>query len=996
MALTLDSLKPIFPKYDYKYTERPKAACSTYLSDRNPFNLPQASEYQIEDVPRMSLSSSTPAPLPPSASNYDGQLLTSNTIDCKGKSRGLFFHHHPQGNVNVICVKLSEDCKSPVPVICRERTKTRCTQTRYRESSAQTRPYLPELANDKENYETNEVYQISQLLDSYQPPGEYEAKVVERTRRRRQYEKALKLLNNKYKEKHQSVVEALEWEDWVAREEYIQDCQMLRMQIVEKMFENREKNLRQMSEQRISFSTERIQAKRFGQLRKIQIEYDREMRRLEAKKLKINRNYRKGNIIQEHIDPASDLHAPQMRFGVNPNRRHFVGFRKNFDDRIDELDRQRDVGRVSSLACPFRKLKTWAKPKERMKEVTQRFCSDENLKNMYDSLKGLRMKSEAPKRAPKCLRKKATSFKPEEVFKCEELIEEQRSITSFIAQPLDESIKTDIHDDREFVEEQEPPTDQQVHEKIQIKSDDEIAGILGEFEGTTLGNLLQFLSDELGRLKLQKKFQAIHLLAKKERWWREAAEAGQRQKENKQREEQEELFAKAYETRQDTSSLFLESVLEREFNFTHQTLARDKITQLAEEVPEFDQDELDLEIILSKGKDRQAYDRMVISDCVRNQVFAVAEERFAKMKVEKLHATHLRAIEEELYASVEKALADEFQVPEGICIVGEILDELIDNAVTYDFDIFTPSSSSLESAFDTQQEVNDIISKLLQLVTQKSDEECNFFDLTAEKEAKALIRKLIRKTIPQKRWKDESERIVEQTLSDTFNEAVYELECLKASQQVRADDRLNEVISEIYNRLEECWGKNNEHKTQGETSASDISGFLKSVPSNIDIFENSSANTVSSGESPDDRMINEEINLMKKIEYIDAKNLEKYEPIEICRCHERFNLLEKTSKSWKSLSSLENEFSDKPITSTSSEENLSFSSHYKDLISEPFSRAVYPDLPVEFQDDEDRVKLMTEGSYERASACIERASIYQEKPRCSCYRSRDGLRRSSF
>ncbi|XP_055917465.1 cilia- and flagella-associated protein 91-like [Eupeodes corollae] len=949
MALTVESLKPIFPKYDYKYTERPKAACATYLSDRNPFNIPLANnvgEYQMEEMTQ-----------PLRAASNCGQQLTTTTFkdthqDWKGKSRGLFFHHHPHGDLNVNCVKLSEDCKSPVPVICRERTKTRCTQTRYRESSAQTRPYLPEIANNKENYENFEVYQISKLIDSYQPPGEYEAKVVERARRRRKYEQTLKLLNTRNKEKHQFVVEAMEWEDWVAREEYIQGCQMLRMEIVEKMFRNREENLRKMSIQRISHSTARIEAKRQAQLQKINIEYDRGMRILEAKKQKVNRCYRKGNIIQEHIDPASDLHAPQMRFGVNPNRRHFVGFRKHFDDRIDELDKQRDDGSLSSLACPFRKLKTWSKPKERMKEVTQRFCSDENLKNVYESLRGIRINPVGDsERDPKCLKRKAKTDKPIDTLK---VVQMQISMAN-LYKPDDEPIDPEIKVKQELSEETQEVTTQPKIDEIPFKSEDEIANILGEFEGTTLGKLLQFLGDELERLKLQKKFQAIHLLAKKERWWREAAEAGLRQKENKQREEQNELFAKAYETRQDTSSLFLESVLEREFNFTQESLARQNIAELAKQFPEFDQEELDHKIMLSQGKDKNTYDLMVVSDFVRNNVLAVAEERFAKMKVDRLQGAYVRVIEEELYASVEKALAIEFQTPEAVCIVGEVLDELIDNAVTYEFDIISPSSS--ESEFNTQLEVNYIINKLLVLAIKTPSEKSDFLDstdvdtkLTAEKEAKALIRKLIRKTIPQERWKPESERIVEQTLSDTFNEAINEIECLKASRQVQADDRLHEVISEIYHRMAECWGRKFESNkapsnSTEESSQSEISGVLRSVTSNIDIFDTGSLS------SPDGAIADNESESLIKLHYLHPKKVHNYARVEL-------NRLEEDSQT----SGKSNTLSTKPI---------------------------YPDLPDSSgnltDNGDDRVRLMSV-SYERESACFENACAFQGKPQDSCAR----------
>lgn len=47
----------------------------------------------------------------------------------------------------------------------------------------------------------------------------------------------------------------------------------------------------------------------------------------------VKRKYAPANVANEHIEPGSNLYAPQMRFGIHPKHRHFMAFKTHFEAR---------------------------------------------------------------------------------------------------------------------------------------------------------------------------------------------------------------------------------------------------------------------------------------------------------------------------------------------------------------------------------------------------------------------------------------------------------------------------------------------------------------------------------------------------------------------------------------------------------------------------------------------------------------------------------------
>lgn len=118
--------------------------------------------------------------------------------------------------------------------------KTSGCQTVYREGSAQTVPYFP-TPRYRRGAETPELLLIADLIKGDGEPGRVEADIVLRARKRRNWEKMLQQIADGLIEpnERQLILEAIEWEQWLAREEEIEDEQSQRLDYVQQALNER-------------------------------------------------------------------------------------------------------------------------------------------------------------------------------------------------------------------------------------------------------------------------------------------------------------------------------------------------------------------------------------------------------------------------------------------------------------------------------------------------------------------------------------------------------------------------------------------------------------------------------------------------------------------------------------------------------------------------------------------------------------------------------------
>jgi len=267
---------------------------------------------------------------------------------------------------------------------------------------------LPEVLETR-NFKKLELFSLPSVLPGSNKPGLHEVEVLERARKRWAFSDALKVHFQRLlcearkvaiKTEFKEILEAFEWEQWIQREEDIQECQMMRLQIVIKMFDKREKEMHAASKSRIEKACERIEERRLAGLRKNEIEFQRGMRRLEIQVTKTPRRWEKQKPMHSLGSPCSEFYAPLLRYGVDPAHRNYVSKtgRNAFDMRIDKLEKKVNM---NQLKCPFRKLKDWSKPKKYDQEYERNFCKEDNLQKLFECLKALRTQADREKEEPK-------------------------------------------------------------------------------------------------------------------------------------------------------------------------------------------------------------------------------------------------------------------------------------------------------------------------------------------------------------------------------------------------------------------------------------------------------------------------------------------------------------------------------------------------------------------------------------------------------------------
>ncbi|CAH8299448.1 unnamed protein product, partial [Schistosoma turkestanicum] len=111
-----------------------------------------------------------------------------------------------------------------------------------------------------------------------------------------------------------------------------------------------------------------------------------------------------------------------------------------------------------------------------------------------------------------------------------------------------------------------------------------IEDILGQFECDSLANMLDFLSKELDRLIEARRIHALILIAERQRRIREAEESGTRQKEERRRREQDEIFKQLVKVHEETVDSYLENIIGFTVDSTADYLAKDEISKLAKQM----------------------------------------------------------------------------------------------------------------------------------------------------------------------------------------------------------------------------------------------------------------------------------------------------------------------------------------------------------------------------------------------------------------------------
>ncbi|CAH8591882.1 unnamed protein product [Schistosoma bovis] len=505
----------------------------------------------------------------------------------EGMDRSKYFTHHtlslcpyPSGNPKIMDITLDSlvgnqnitqiDLRPKRPVYI-----SRYVQTMYRDSEAQTDPYSPlYVVNTGENLETLKLTSLSYGYGL--PVGLFDVERIERARQRREIEENLPpykdIANNLVQiAKRRKILEGLENREWYFREREVEAMQEVRLNVIVQLLRRREQRKQEAISRRLDQKWSESCAQNETKCRAIKYRYIGELRKLLKLRLAAKEYKFKRDMIMDYAKPSSQVFAPLTRLGVFPDRSSERYVVKNiYSSRYEGL-----------LTLEARLPRFAFQPRIRLQQP-KLHTKDGFLKRKYRHQKELaELHDEESERQEvavimlqQLIRGRAIQTQMYEgKRKRSELIAESRSTHALL----------------------EDEQAQKKREKLTILTKQEDLGyllhqerlvedILGQFECDSLANMLDFLSKELDRLIEERRIHALVLIAERQRRIREAEECGTRQKEERRRREQDEIFKQLVKVHEDTVDSYLINIAGLAVNSAADYLAKEEISTLAQKI----------------------------------------------------------------------------------------------------------------------------------------------------------------------------------------------------------------------------------------------------------------------------------------------------------------------------------------------------------------------------------------------------------------------------
>ncbi|KAG4072263.1 hypothetical protein HA402_004195 [Bradysia odoriphaga] len=340
----------IYPQYGTMFTDLPRRPRNIYIQQRNPLpHFPFVDEKGHR------------------SNGKEERKCTAAVLG--GRDRAKFFDIPLNNEINMnLQLDIGKD-----HICCGQRSstppdalRTVACETIYREQSAQTKPWMPDFVVDDKCTETPELLYTTKGIAGYATPGILEVKQIERARRRRQLEKAFARSKCKNDPNmRREFWEALEWEDRVAREDELDYCQHLRLEMVKKMMNSRDRKMQQNFTLAMEATINRLEAEKEKKMNNLRVNHQRTMRRLDkqyGEKCK-----RSKLIAQEHQQTT------------------FVSYNTDFEARLEDLHKMPTM--PTNLKRFTQPKIDITKPKQPVKEVKKGLWSEKFLVNLYESLK---------------------------------------------------------------------------------------------------------------------------------------------------------------------------------------------------------------------------------------------------------------------------------------------------------------------------------------------------------------------------------------------------------------------------------------------------------------------------------------------------------------------------------------------------------------------------------------------------------------------------------
>ncbi|KAJ8705735.1 hypothetical protein PYW08_012781 [Mythimna loreyi] len=489
--------------------------------------------------------------------------------------------------------------------------RNRATQSVFRESSAQTRPWQPDGKAAEQCQKTPEVLYMDALEwgpgTPYRlgdlPADFHTTEIINKMRHARAW---MDLVEGgkfpRWMKKRDAIIDDVVVKDWLFRQAEIDELQNIRLELLHRLqSEQRQKRCNRTSQKLSKLWHEKKQEmdRKVNNIRKTR---DRELRKLVAlhegggriglvNRMKSARGM--GSMIHAAKDPTSDLHAPLGRHGYQARRRHAV---ITYDPTLLSYEDHQALAEPPAwLENCGQNLKKTCSGHHLLRDPTQ-LCeretkwSEQFLENLHNDLIKARLGAAKLTAGPLHVLKMRHEPQPARpatpVVETLDDVEEAVHQAALVLQKIirGRAVQNLMYEGRtraaELTEELKTTHGLQKEDKVRIASEeskarefkarrtetelkeDTISALVDELCGGAVSAALSFLEKELRRLKEERRQHAFLMIALREKTMREAAEAGRRQREEHRRREHDEMFKQILGVTQGTVEAYLQEIIE--------------------------------------------------------------------------------------------------------------------------------------------------------------------------------------------------------------------------------------------------------------------------------------------------------------------------------------------------------------------------------------------------------------------------------------------------
>ncbi|XP_074449911.1 cilia- and flagella-associated protein 91 isoform X3 [Larus michahellis] len=501
------------------------------------------------------------------------------------------------------------------------------TQTDYRDGEAQTDPYSPEYVVPSGS--VPELLTLATLTwGRGLPAGLVEVEMIERAREKRAWEATLPAMDNaSHIAERRKMMEDMERKEWAFREQEIEKLQEVRLEVLKKLLRRREENQNELDAKHLDDHWQNHQKAKEEKIKKIQHDCALMLRKLIAKRKNVMGKLERRDIIKEYTDFASQTYAPLSRIGYFPDNHSERYVVKNFylntfaglceleaslPDSVTQVEIKAPKPKYTTAKTGF--IKRSARLEVELAQVHQALLEKKN-------------KVKEPKRPLRFLEKveKPVPRPPTPILEKPSIDEEETELAVICLQKL-------------------------IRGRAIQNMLSSVENHLAKEEGRVLANMLDFLSKELVRLQEERKIHAFVMLAERQRRMREAEESGQRQVEERWRQEEDEIFKQVVKMHQSTIDSYLEDIILSSMENTAEEQAREEIQRMAVEIN-------DIAYEMESRRTRLQSEE-IVAELVYSFLIPEAEKMAMREKVRQSQRRHIFAAHQIIHRGTERVMAD--------------------------------------------------------------------------------------------------------------------------------------------------------------------------------------------------------------------------------------------------------------------------------------------------------------------------------------------------